>query len=69
MGLVDVSDMGGEVMMRIKFRSLSFDLRNRAHDGMIYCHKQAEGQYSVNQEYAVRIKNSAGENFEIPFKY
>ena len=69
MGLVDESDMGGEVMMRIKFRSLSFDLRNRAHDGMICCHKEAEEQYSVNWGYAVRIKNSVGENFEIPFKY
>lgn len=49
MGLVDESDMGGEVVMRIKFRSLSFDLRNRAHDGMIYCHKEAEEQYSVSQ--------------------
>jgi hypothetical protein len=56
-------------MMRIKFRSLSFDLKNRAHDGMICCHKEAEEQYSVNWGYAVRIKNSVGENFEIPFKY
>lgn len=47
MGLVDESDMGGEVMMRIKFRSLSFDLRNRAHDGMICC-QEAEEQHSVN---------------------
>lgn len=69
MGLVDELDMGGDVIMRVKFRSLSFDLRNRAHDGMIYCHKEAEEQYSVNQGYAVRIKNSVGENFEIPLKY
>ena len=48
MGIVDESDMGGEVMMRIKFRTLSFDLRNRARFGMICCHKEAEEQYSVN---------------------
>ena len=47
MGLADELDVGGEVMMIIKFRPLSFDLRNRAHDGMIHCHKEAEKLYGV----------------------
>lgn len=36
MKLTEVLNMGGEVMTRIKIGLLSFDLRNRAHDGMIY---------------------------------
>lgn len=58
MGLADELDVGGEVMMRIKFRPLSFDLRNRAHDGMTHCHKEAEKLYGVSWGLAVEIKNS-----------
>lgn len=40
--LEDVLNVVGEVMKRIKIGLLSFDLRNRAHDGIIYYHEEAE---------------------------
>lgn len=58
MALADELDVGSEVMTRIKFGYLSFDLRKRIHDGIIHSYEEAEEQYSVGWGFAVEINHS-----------